>query len=262
MRDYLAVVARPKGAYQSFMSKHLVWRTDPESPEICSEAAPDLANPDRADDGRLMYYEHQVQRSDFYDGGRLDQLPIAEVRDLFKELLFFTGICTGFEFPLPPAGLPGHLNEKYDPSEPAAALLELGVEYIGAIVFNERRTMHNRWREARAFIDKIEREAVRKYQDEQARQWSRQTEGLAASQQVYFIGAASGPIKIGIAAHPLSRLSGLQTGHHEKLELLATCAGGQPQERDYHKRFADHRLSGEWFERCPEIEAEIERLRA
>jgi hypothetical protein len=32
------------------------------------------------------------------------------------------------------------------------------------------------------------------------------------------------------------------------------------REKMYHRRFAHRRLHGEWFERCPEIEAEIERL--
>lgn len=233
-------------------------RTNAEHSETGADLRVSYESPQRAADGRLMYYEHQVQRSDSYDGGRLDRLPIAEVRELFQELLYFTGIGTGFEFPLPPAGLPGCLHEKYDPAEQAAALLELGVEYFSAIVFNERRTMHNRWQSARDFIWTIEKEAVRKYQDEQAQQWSRQTE--ATPQFVYFIGAASGPVKIGIAGNPQNRLKGLQTGHHERLSILAVCDGDQELERAYHKRFAEHRLGGEWFGRVPEIEAEIERL--
>jgi hypothetical protein len=37
-------------------------------------------------------------------------------------------------------------------------------------------------------------------------------------------------------------------------------AGGLHVELEYHQRFRAHHLRGEWFERCPEIEAEIERL--
>ena len=32
-------------------------------------------------------------------------------------------------------------------------------------------------------------------------------------------------------------------------------------EQAYHRKFRNHHMRGEWFERCPEIEAEIERLR-
>ena len=77
---------------------------------------------------------------------------------------------------------------------------------------------------------------------------------------VYFIGAAEGPVKIGFSVAPYERVAVLQTGHWAKLSLLAKVVGTEADERAYHKRFADHRLNGEWFERAPEIEAEIARL--
>ena len=47
----------------------------------------------------------------------------------------------------------------------------------------------------------------------------------------------------------------------EKLpNTWAVTTGGLWAERDYHKRFAQWWMRGEWFERCPEIEAEIARL--
>ena len=79
---------------------------------------------------------------------------------------------------------------------------------------------------------------------------------------VYFIQTATGQIKIGKACDVKARLKGLQTSHPVRLELLATTEGGKEQERRYHKRFADHRLHGEWFEPHPDILAEIERLNA
>ncbi len=45
------------------------------------------------------------------------------------------------------------------------------------------------------------------------------------------------------------------------LRILAKTEGSRTQERAYHARFAAIRLHGEWFERTPEIEAEIERLK-
>lgn len=82
----------------------------------------------------------------------------------------------------------------------------------------------------------------------------------ACTTDLYFIGAKEGPIKIGIAMNPAKRLKQLQTAYPHKLEILAILPGGARQECAYHARFAAHRLHGEWFTRCPEIESEIARL--
>lgn len=79
-------------------------------------------------------------------------------------------------------------------------------------------------------------------------------------QQVYFIQAADGSVKIGIAADPASRLATLQIAHAHPLKLLATCPGGAMREKAYHEHFASARLAGEWFSPAPEILAEITRL--
>jgi excisionase family DNA binding protein len=79
-------------------------------------------------------------------------------------------------------------------------------------------------------------------------------------QAVYFIGAKEGPIKIGRALFPEQRLKEIQLGYPYELTILATTPGAAGVERAYHLRFAEHRLNGEWFTRCPEIEAEIARL--
>lgn len=81
-----------------------------------------------------------------------------------------------------------------------------------------------------------------------------------AYQHVYFIAADHGPIKIGRAIRPESRLADLQCGYPYRLKVLATIRGGNGLERGYHERFAEHRLEGEWFDRHPEILAEIDRL--
>lgn len=229
-----------------------------------AQSVPDTSEPKRAEDGRLMYCEHQLQRSRYYRGC-LDDMTIDEVRALAEELFSYAGFDDIMGFPLPPAGLPGHVTSKYDYAEPAADLISIGVAYLCAVATNERRTMHNRWKEARAFIDKIKERTREECWEEEVAERTRRAEAeiaaaVAAKQYVYFIGAASGPIKIGIATRPLARLSGLQTSHHEKLDLLATCEGDLELEKAYHRRFAAHRLSGEWFERTPELMAEIERL--
>lgn len=82
----------------------------------------------------------------------------------------------------------------------------------------------------------------------------------AMEKVVYFVGAESGPVKIGVAANPKERLANLQTAHFEKLTLLALASGGSDAERKYHERFAAHRLQGEWFIRHDEIIEEISHL--
>lgn len=69
-----------------------------------------------------------------------------------------------------------------------------------------------------------------------------------APQFVYFIQSGSnGPIKIGAAASPLSRLRELQTGNPAQLTMLGVEPGGSSRERELHQRFSAHRLGGEWF---------------
>ena len=78
---------------------------------------------------------------------------------------------------------------------------------------------------------------------------------------VYFIGPEVGPVKIGYTTNLPSRLKRLQSGSPVRLSVLAAALEQEMiQERIYHFRFAEHRLHGEWFARCPEIEAEIARL--
>jgi hypothetical protein len=77
---------------------------------------------------------------------------------------------------------------------------------------------------------------------------------------VYFIGWEGGPVKIGVAGEPEVRRTTLQTACPYTLRVEALTTGGVHTERDYHSRFSAHRLRNEWFERSPEIQAEIDRL--
>ena len=78
--------------------------------------------------------------------------------------------------------------------------------------------------------------------------------------RIYFIGGDEGAIKIGAALDPERRLASLQCGSPITLRLLAEGPGSERDERVLHQRFAAHRRHGEWFERHPDILAEIERL--
>jgi len=77
---------------------------------------------------------------------------------------------------------------------------------------------------------------------------------------IYFIGPVDGPIKIGWASRLKYRLRDLELANAFPLHVWATVEAEITLEREYHKRFAEHRLHGEWFERHPDILAEIERL--
>lgn len=218
--------------------------------------------PARSADGRLMYYEHQLQHDPYYVG-YLDETGITldEGRALLPELFDRFNVHGYPGFPLPPAGLPGFLHSGYSHDDLAAKMIEIGIGYAKAVVHNERRAMHLRWQDAESLVRKIESAAEDAVYLAQAERAMREYESKDATPQfVYFIGAESGPIKIGVATKPPQRLRELQTSHHERLSILATCEGDMEVEKAYHKRFADHRLSGEWFKRVPEIEAEIEKL--
>lgn len=77
---------------------------------------------------------------------------------------------------------------------------------------------------------------------------------------VYFIGYGDGPVKIGFTTDLGQRVQSLQTGCPYTIEVLASFDGTPGHEWDYHERFKKERLRGEWFNRTPEILAEIARL--
>lgn len=75
---------------------------------------------------------------------------------------------------------------------------------------------------------------------------------------VYLITAREvGKVKIGCANDPWDRLEKLRTASPVELSLEAVLAGAYEEERAYHQRFAAHRVRGEWFNLCPEIESLI-----
>jgi hypothetical protein len=60
-------------------------------------------------------------------------------------------------------------------------------------------------------------------------------------------------VKIGFTTHVASRVSALQTGVPVKLAVYRTLAAHHSYERELHRRFAKHRMEGEWFFMGPEI---------
>lgn len=79
---------------------------------------------------------------------------------------------------------------------------------------------------------------------------------------VYFVQAGTdGPVKIGTATDIQARVRGLQTGSPHRLNLLATSTGGRRLEKRLHRRFAAHRVLGEWFSPAPALLEYIASLR-
>ncbi|MFJ8855661.1 GIY-YIG nuclease family protein [Streptomyces sp. NPDC102437] len=75
----------------------------------------------------------------------------------------------------------------------------------------------------------------------------------ASRARVYLIGsAASTLVKIGWSDNPERRLRDLQTGSPLPLQLLAVFEGGAVVEAKLHRRFADKRRHGEWFDLGPD----------
>lgn len=215
------------------------------------------------EDERRHYTQPQVNRCQYYEGP-LSHLEEHEALNLMARLLDYFHVSGFGGISLPPTGLPG-LNRRVQQFGPPYKLVTIGWEYFLASVRGQGRAMHNRWRDAEAMLRAAHdagREEMWQEICERERAASADRGSSTKEQFVYFIASESGPIKIGIAANPVRRCKELQTSHHEKLDVLVTCAGGQRLEAEYHRRFAEHRLHGEWFERVPAILAEIERLSA
>jgi T5orf172 domain len=72
--------------------------------------------------------------------------------------------------------------------------------------------------------------------------------------RLYFIQAASGPIKIGFTTKtPEGRLAELQAGNHEELKLLGVRLGTKAEEAALHEQFRHLKIRGEWFQPAPEL---------
>ena len=78
---------------------------------------------------------------------------------------------------------------------------------------------------------------------------------------IYFIQVGDdGPIKIGYASRVSTRIGALQVSNPAPLRLLASTRGELDDEARVHRKFAEHRLRGEWFSPVPEILAFCETL--
>lgn len=71
------------------------------------------------------------------------------------------------------------------------------------------------------------------------------------AQYLYIAGSTrEGPLKIGIAANPQSRVRHLQTGAARKIDIywVGMCPMGRDWEQKMHRVLEPWRLKGEWFD--------------
>lgn len=209
--------------------------------------------------GRQVHFSKQrVRKCEAYSGPA-DAWDDEKAKDVLSELHdYFADALLP-----PPAGLPGNLTFRVN--DDVMDLIQVCIGYHVALVRGETRRQVNKYQSVERLLGDVYQKGRQDAEDAmfaRSLEQARQAERVEADRgrKVYFIASEGGPIKIGIAINPENRLRGLQTSHPSRLSILATCEGGSDQERAYHLQFADRRLSGEWFERCPEILAEIARL--
>jgi hypothetical protein len=77
--------------------------------------------------------------------------------------------------------------------------------------------------------------------------------GGARGAGVYFLSDGRGRVKIGYASDLAHRFAAIQTGSADALTLIGWCPGGRAVEREWHERFGDARIRGEWFTLTPEL---------
>lgn len=66
---------------------------------------------------------------------------------------------------------------------------------------------------------------------------------------IYFaLAEKAGSVKIGYSAKPWKRMGTLSTSNHEELQCIFTMRGTTRQEKALHRKFAEFRKRGEWFE--------------
>lgn len=203
-----------------------------------------------------------LDRDPEYRGLLIDRSP-REVAFMLSEAIEYFGLQNS-DMPLKPIDNgPGHSGDLEYHSD-ASSVWQLGMKAIYGMAQGRPRSVSNAWRDMATLVIHARRDGVneeRARREEADLKFIRDTERRTiADGFVYFIGGDEGPIKIGWSSNVEGRLKGLQTSHAAPLKVYAFKKGRLAHEAWYHKRFAAHRLHGEWFERHPDVLAEIERL--
>lgn len=78
---------------------------------------------------------------------------------------------------------------------------------------------------------------------------------------LYFIRCGDA-VKIGHTRNIVHRLANMQVSSPHEIDCLLLLRGRGHEESEWHERFREDRIHGEWFRWTPELSAEIGRLRA
>jgi hypothetical protein len=144
----------------------------------------------------------------------------------------------------------------------------LSGDYLGSLIEDANTAIEGSQRgiltigaEIQDFIDAILERAEQVERKEKARVEKEARAKLPDPGYVYVLKSQSGAYKIGRSKNPEDRVRtfGVKLPFQIEFELLIRSEYHRKLERDLHKRFADKRLEGEWFQLSPE---DIEALRA
>lgn len=122
-----------------------------------------------------------------------------------------------------------------------------GIESVAGIVTNMDNEAEDRSHSILNLINWDSIERANREEPDTAREQD-------AESHVYFIESeASGLIKIGRSIDPTSRFKAIRTMSPDELVFLGSVPEKVYSEADLHKKFAEHRKHGEWFDAAPEI---------
>jgi hypothetical protein len=76
----------------------------------------------------------------------------------------------------------------------------------------------------------------------------------ADAKRLYIARRPDGALKIGISDNPNRRVKALSSAAGVRIELLADVVGGEVLEAALHRKFAAHRILGEWFKPALELQ--------
>jgi len=79
--------------------------------------------------------------------------------------------------------------------------------------------------------------------------------------KLYFLKSGNA-VKIGYSTNPRGRLHSLQTGCSEPAFFAKIIPGRRADEARFHKRYAEYRLRGEWFDLRGSLARYLERCNA
>jgi hypothetical protein len=80
---------------------------------------------------------------------------------------------------------------------------------------------------------------------------------VKTSDLLYFMRIEDGPVKIGRTNDLDARLAKIQTACPQEIDWAIGFPNCGAEEKEWHRRFADQRLRGEWFTWCPELDQAI-----